>query len=428
MDRAERAIDELARGFLARFPARARRPRSVGREAEFPIVAADGRAASAAPLWHALLERTGGRAVHDVGGALVGVETSRWFCLAEVGLATIEIGVGPRASLLELAADLDEALTVVVPTARRLGLHVLGHGIQPRTPPHPRLLTPKARYEALVRAIGTGWVRWTVTASDQLHVDVGRDDLVGAMNALNALSGAIIALGANSGVLGGRIGANASGREALSARVSGEPFRNGAVPRRFADARDYVAWTTGFRALVLPDRRGRFRVVDVRYRRLLERPGRAASLESWLFHEHYVWPSARPRARLGTLEIRPACQQPGADFAAAALSLGLVESADDVLAWLEDRLPGRAGWRRLLAYRRAAVRKGIRAPEPFRGFLARTVELAARGLERRGLGEAALLDPVHERLARRRGPADEARAIARRAGIPGLVRALAIDR
>lgn len=417
--RLDVAVEALAAGFAERFPARATSPATVGREAEFPIVDSQGRAGDSAGLWPRLIEATGGAPVLDQSELLVGVETDRWFCLAEVGRATIEVAVGPRASLFELARDLDAALGIVAPAAAAVGYRVLGHGIQPRTPHGPRLLTPKARYKALVRAVGIGWLRWTVTASDQVHVAVGRDELVATMNAMNACSGAIIALCANSAVLGGRPGANTSGREALSALVSGEPFRSGAVPRRFTDVEDYVRWTIGFRALALPDGRGGFQLPGVPYAELLRRRG--PDLDGWLFHEHYVWPSARPRARLGTLEIRPACQQPGASFAAAALSVGLATSAPEVGALLEERAPGPAGWRRLLAYRRRAVKDGIRAKEPWPGFLASLVELAETGLRRRALGEEQLLDPIRGRLERREGPADRARRLFARGGIPALV-------
>jgi gamma-glutamylcysteine synthetase len=427
-DRA-RGIDAgvaaLADAFAARFPERARRPRLVGREAELPIVDASGRAGDATPLWPALVGATGGTPTHDASGLLIGVELPRWFCLAEVGRGTIELGVGPRRSLPALDRDLRPALRTVSGLVAELGGRLLGHGIQPRTPFGAHLLTPKARYEALARETGLGWLRWTVTASDQLHVDVGRDELARAMNVVNGCSGALIALCANSGVYGGRVGA-ASGREVLSARVSGEPFRNGPVPRRFADPADYVRWTIGFRALVLPDGRGGFEQPGRTYAdRLIER---GADFDDWLYHEHYLWPSARPRARLGTLEIRPACQQPGVSFAAAALSLGLVEASAELDAYLTERFPGPAGWRRLLAYRRRAVHAGVGAAEPAPGFLATVVEIAGAALGARGLGEEPMLDPIRERLARRRGPADEAWSLLRRRGMPALVDALALDR
>ncbi|MFN8233733.1 MAG: hypothetical protein U0V56_09780, partial [Actinomycetota bacterium] len=195
--------------------------------------------------------------------------------------------------------------------------------------------------------------------------------------------------------------------------------------RRFADAEDYVRWTAGYRALVLPDGRGGFEHPGVPYaERIAER---GPDLDDWLYHEHYIWPSARPRARLGTLEIRPACQQPEASFAAAALSLGLVEANAELDAYLTERFPGPAGWRRLLAYRRAAVHAGLGAAEPAPGFLATIVELAGAALTRRGLGEEPMLDAIRDRLARRRDPADEAWALLRSGGVRALVDALTFE-
>jgi gamma-glutamylcysteine synthetase len=423
--RLDAAISTLADAFVERFPASVRTPRPVGREAELPIVDASGRAGDSSRIWPALVDATAGAPTYDVSGLLIGVERPRWFCLAEVGRGTVEIGVGPRRSLVSLERDLVPALHAVGGVAAGAGYRLLGHGIQPRTPFAPRLLTPKSRYEALARETGLGWLRWTITASDQVHVDVGRDELARAMNAVNGCSGALIALCANSGVYGGRVGA-ASGREVLSARVSGEPFRNGDVPRRFADVEDYVRWSIGFRALILPDGRGGFEHPGVPYaERLAER---GPDLEEWLYHEHYVWPSARPRARLGTLEVRPCCQQPDASFAAAALSVGVIEANRDVDAYLREAFPGATGWRTLLAYRRRAVHAGMRAAEPAPGFLGTIVDLAGAALGRRGLGEDAMLDPIRERLARRRGPVDDATDLMRRGGIAGLVDGLALDR
>lgn len=422
--RLDASYARLAEAFAERFAAR-RPAHTVGREAEFPLVDSRGRAGDSGKLWPELLETTGGQPVYDSGSdgsrVLIGVEAKRWFCLAEVGLCTVEIGVGPRRSLVELEADLAEALAFVGTAAARTGQRLLGYGIQPLTPPSARILTPKRRYLVLVQEIPR-WSRWTVTASDQVHVRLGRAELVPAMNALNAASGAIIALCANSPVYCGRRGSS-SGREALSAGVSGEPFRNGAVPRPFADIEDYVRWTAGFRYLFRLDENGRIVRPRVTFDRWMRR--RQVSLEDYLLHEHYLWPSARPRARLGTLEIRPACQQPEASFAAAALALGLTERAPDLLACIADAL-GNSHWGRLLSYRRRAVRDGILAPEPTQGFLRTIVELADAGLRARGFGEHAYLDQIRERLAARRGPADEAEGSYAAGGGAGLAHALAL--
>ena len=54
-------------------------------------------------------------------------------------------------------------------------------------------------------------------------------------------------------------------------------------------------------------------------------------LSAFLYHEHYIWNSARPRARQATVELRAACQQPWPDhMAATALGLGIVEGLTKV--------------------------------------------------------------------------------------------------
>lgn len=430
-DRAlERGAEALAGRFLSRFPERVPRPRTVGREAEFTLVRPDGRAGDSALLWEPLLAATGGRPVHDQPAPdgsrlLVGVETDRWFCLAEVGRGTIEVGVGPAPSLGELARDLEAALGAILPVVHGTGQLLLGYGIQPRTPPRPGLMTPKRRYLALLEVVGRSWLRFGLTASDQVHVDAARDELVPMMNAVNAASGAIVALTANSSVYGGRVGRFASGREGLMTAMVPEPFRHGAVPRPFADAIDYVRWTLGFRCLVLPDGHGGFRGPGATYAEVLRREG--PRFEDWTFHEHYLWPSGRPRSRLGTLEIRPACQQPGGSFAAAAFEVGLAEAWREVTELLRDLL-GPGWWRAMLAYRARAVREGVRAREPVPGLLGKLLDLAEAALRRRGSGEERELDELRGRLERRETPADRARRAARRGGPGAVVRLTALGR
>jgi gamma-glutamylcysteine synthetase len=424
-----RLIADLAAGFESCFRERLPSGRTVGREAEYPLVGRDGRSRDAAAVWGQLLAEGGCTPIRDEPGpggrdALVGVQADRWSAVTEVGRGTVEVVIGPRPSLQELAEDLDVALARLVPAARRTGALLLGYGIQPRTPPHPGLLTPKRRYVALFRAIGPRWLRFAVTASDQVHVDLTRSELMPAFNLFNAVSGALIALSANSSVYGGRVGRYASGREGLMAATTPEPYRHGAVPRPFVDVEDYVRWAAEFRCLCLPGARGTYAFPRGAY--LDHARGRPADLEEFLFHEHYLWPSARPRARLGTLEIRPACQQPPADsWAPAALAVGLTEMLPEAAAAVEDVI-GKAAWSTLLQYRSRAVRWGLGAREPARAFLEVVLDVAERGLKARGYGEEVLMGPFRERLAVREGPSHQARETVRSSGIAGFVDTVAL--
>jgi hypothetical protein len=145
-----------------------------------------------------------------------------------------------------------------------------------------------------------------------------------------------------------------------------------------------------------------------------------------MVHEHYTWNSARPRVQHGTIEIRPACQQPPDEpLAASALCLAWVEAMPEVWAYLRERL-GPDPWPAMAAYRREAIRHGTRAREPVRGFLADLVAIAAAALHRRRRGEGRHLDPIRRRLETRTLPADRAMTLFRRGGVAALVARLSV--
>ncbi|CAN5630451.1 hypothetical protein BH24ACT22_BH24ACT22_03650 [soil metagenome] len=433
---ASRALADITERFAAGFPATGPSLRTVGREAEFPLVRPDGRAGDVFQALPLLLEQGDCEPTYDLGrdGAefLSGIEADGWSCASEVGISTVEISAGPKPTLPELARDMDRGLERLTEAVDLAGFLLLGFGIQPRTPAHPGLLTPKKRYAALLQAIGNQWLKFCVTAGDQLQVDVGQDDLVKVMNLMNAASGAIIALTANSPVYGGRPGKFASGREGLTANMVGEPHRHGSPAGPYSDLEEYVRFLAGLQCLCLPDGEDGFRVIGVPFIEQLRRDPALqdpeAAFAAFLFHEHYIWPSARPRSRIGTVEIRPACQQPpDSAWVPSALGLGLIEAADELESYLEDSL-GKSYWTALREHRKLAIRHGIVAPEPAPHFLDAMVDIAEVGLRHRGEGEETFLDPVREHLERRMGPAGEAEALFERSGSAALVTSLSLGK
>lgn len=417
--RVQAAIEALTDRFAARFPTAISSPRRIGREAEFPLVRADGRAGDAFLLWDPLREEGSARLTYDDPDRqtlIERVDLKDAGYEVEMGRATVEVVLPPVDDLIALEVASVGAIRRLVRAAASRRMSVLGYGIQPRTPGHVGLMTSKRRYLALYRAIGRPWLHFTTAASDQVQIDIARGELLDAINLMNLLSGPVIALTANSSVYGGGVGAFRSGREGLLAAL-GE-HRHGMTPRRFARLEEFIGFVCAQTCYVLPAGR-RYRSFRRPFSAYLAANG--ADLAAYLWHEHYTWNSARPRAHHATIEIRPACQQPPDEsLAAAALSLGLVEALPHLGSFVRDLL-GPDPWPAMAAYRKAAIRQGVRAREPAPRLLAGLLDLAEAALRRRGRGEERYLRPLHRRLGRRELPADRAAARFRRRGVRGLI-------
>ena len=417
------AAGVLAERFAARFRETLRPIRLIGREAEFPVVWPDGRAGDVLRVWPRLLEQNGFTPQYDdpeTRTLIVALKGPDGTVEVEVGRATIELVLGPYEDLWQLAKGSARLLRRVVAAVQAAGMRVLGFGIQPRTRGSPALMTPKRRYAALLQAIGRPWLHFATTASDQVQVDIARGELADAINVLNLLSAPLIALTANSSVYGGRAGRYLSGREGLLGTL-GE-FRVGMTPFPFTSIEEFVAYVCSYRCSVVRDQEG-FHVWNHPFNEYLQEHG--PDLDAYLWHEHYIWNSARPRANNSTIEIRPACQQPPEEpLAAAAMSLGLVEALTDAKALLQNFFPPDP-WPVLRRYRTAAILHGLRAPEPVPGFLEGTLRIAENGLRGRQRGEETFLKPLWARLEHRMAPGERNRELFRTGGIDALLRGTA---
>ncbi len=435
--------EALAATFAGHFPAQLKGPRTVGREAEFPVVDGSGRAADVAQLWPLLQMAPGDilKAKRDAVNSelLVGLDGASYSYALEVGRGTIELNVGPCDTLFELEKLFRAGLARLVQAAGLLGWRALGYGVQPLTRPTRALLSPKQRYTALADIMGADWVWYTVTASDQLHVDVSRGEAVAMLNFANLMAPVVVALCANSPVAGGALTGSCSSREARMVAAA-HGHRHGMIARPYADFTDFVASLSGMRSLLrregarlLPDGRAFSEVLRQDYGLSAGGSGQRPAatddcLSAFLLHDHYIWHSARLRTAYGTVELRPACQQPPHEaMAAAALYLGLVEGQREITGYAQRALapaqePDMAGcWPGMMAYHREAVRDGLAAVEPVPGFLAEVLTLAEKALARRGHGEERMLAPLWGRLARRENPAQWVGRVFDAEGVEGLV-------
>jgi gamma-glutamylcysteine synthetase len=325
--------------------------------------------------------------------------------------------------LFEIARIMEEAVTRLVVAALDHGWQLLGYGIQPVTPASLPIMSPKQRYQSLYRAMGQEWLWYTVTASDQIQIDIRRDELVHILNFGNLMAPVIIALCGNSPVYAGALSPYCSGREGQMAAIHASEHRHGMPVRPYTSIEDYVATVSESTYLIL--RADNVVVPSSRpFTDYLATHG--PDFEAFLFHEHYIWNSARLRVHYGTVEIRPACQQPWDEqMAAAALGLGLIEASREIDEFVQSVL-GNAYWTTMRTYHRQVIRSGLAAPQPAPNFLSQIAVMAAEGLRRRGLGEERLLDPIFTRLERRLNPAQRVHYIFQADGVYGLLRRTAI--
>lgn len=397
--------------------------RTVGREAEFPIVSASGEAVDSRRLWQTLLTNPELEPEYGAGPPgqrdfIVSLKGPKYSYALEVGLGTIEISTKPCQNLYELQEIMQEAVGRLVSAATRAGWRVLGYGIQPLTPPQLRILSPKQRYISLYRAMADPWLWYTVTAADQLHVAIGREEMVRMLNYGSLITPIVIAFCANSPVYAGKESPYCSAREGVMASIRAHEHRHGMLPRPMRDLADFFA--TISQATYLIARAGGEVVPSaIPFTEYLREHG--ADYSAFLFHEHYIWNSARLRTAYGTIEMRPACQQPWSEtMAAAALNLGLIEAEPQIHPMVVETL-GETYWTQMRTYHQQTIRYGLDAPQPAPDFLHHVLMLAEAALAARGFGEERLLAPLWQRLERRQNPAQRARLIFRREGMRGLL-------
>ena len=419
------AIRQLATEFVARFPSVATAPRVVGREAEYPVVDGQGRAADVRRLWAALAAPGDLKPKYDGENSnlIVGLEGPEYSYALEVGLGTVEVNTRPCTDLWEIAAIMEQAVVRLVRAARNFGWQVLGYGIQPLTPATLPLMSPKQRYQSLYRAMGAEWLWYAVTASDQVQIDISQSELTHMLNYGNLMAPVIIALCANSPVYNGELSPYCSGREGRMVGIHANEHRHGMPPRPYQSIEDYIATNVHSTFLI---RRGDYAVEPSSQHFSEYLTAHGADFDAFLFHEHYIWNSARLRVAYGTVELRPACQQPWREhMVAAALGLGLVEASAAINAYVQVAL-GPEYWQIMRSYHQQAILRGLAAPQPASNFLNRLLDMAEDGLRSRGRGEEELLAPLQRRLDWSENPAQRNRRIFRTEGLAGLLQHTAI--
>jgi glutamate--cysteine ligase len=455
-------LNQLTNFFAKKFASGRGGVRHIGLEYEFPVVRKNGEAISydvAAGLFSYLYDN-GWRLVCDpTTNAVVGAQGDIDGGAAqpsafidrielELGYCTLEMALAPEPTLFAAERRLERMMARIVPYLREQDCRVLGYGIQPQTLPRRELVSPRGKCQVYERtspnfmmptADGKDIHLFTITAANQCHIDVDREEAIAAVNVLNGLVGLQMALCVNSPVWKGRV--DPHWKAAREMFYDGMTNWNGRVgnPVRFKDFSDYVIRLCACPTilvkreneyLALPHYATAFDYFDASDGARAEKADGTPVFIKPVTSDLEVfaglwWHTARLSPAYGTLEARGFCQQPpGETMGASALVLGIVEQLDAAEQILET-----ASWDAWVRLREDVARQGLEARflgEPIRPLVERLLAVAEAGLQKRGLGEEVYLEPLRKRLALNRTPADHAIEVFSKSGMDGLVDMLSL--
>lgn len=383
--------------------------RTIGREAEIPLVwERDCTSGNASLLWdhfRAPWEKFFDDTNPDF---CVGVKNaeSGWTITTDAGPGILEVISPPCQNLFEMKDGFDRVMAELVPISSTLGMRLLGYGAQPITKGAKELWVRKGRYGALIASLGDDFVHnATIVASDQCHVSITRDEIVQAVNVVNALSGPMIALTANCTVSYGGPNGQHAWRELFWDKFKGFEGQVGIPPKWFGSTEEWFEYLLSQRFVLRKVRDGVYESRGETFKEFMA--NNPVTRTDFLYHEGCCWWDARPRFPYGTLEVRPTCQQPPHEtMVVQALTLGLVNN----LPRAEELAKSRSldSWRDIrieAAIHGLDVRYGREATS-YLPCIPAVLDIANEGLLSRGLGEEVLLDPLYVRLGTRTLPGD----------------------
>jgi gamma-glutamylcysteine synthetase len=442
--------NHVVEGFESALASKSAEERRIGAELKFPLVDHAGNAGSfetVCQLWNYLICRGWRPVVDPMTKRIVGARKrgphNDTIAGCETGYCKMEFSLAHVPNLFELEEQVQQLRAELEPFCEDGGVHMLGYGIQPMTPPTKKLMMKKRRTSPWSKAFGTNRHiskddghdihLFTINAASHVHVSVALEEAVDVINVLNGFAGAQIALTANSNIWRGRIDPNYKCvAEKFWDWWMPEGNRVGVPTKPFENLKDYCQTIAELRPVYV-NRAGR-PIVLKRYKTFAEyfRAGRAVGIDpqgkevSFVpkkddidLHSTCYWYNAR-LSRYYTVENRVNDQQPPhALVCIAALTLGLVSALREA-----KRRLSLYDWQTLRAAREAACRDGLSGEVDkirLNELAGEMLHIARRGLVRRGLGEERFLEPLQKRISEVGCPADQASRLFQDGGIENLL-------
>jgi glutamate--cysteine ligase len=423
--------------------------RKVGIELEFPIVQDNGEAVSYQTInnmfawlesrgWQVTVDTGTGEkveAVRSVSGGSGRFGYEKDVIGTDVGYCTVETALSPEDSLFALEDHWNKIKKLLLEYFSQENCHMLGYGVQPLSHPHHNLVANKGRYRFfeqdspnrfIDQRYGQDLTVFAISAANQCHVDIYKEEAIAAVNMMNGLAPLISAVTANSPVWRGKQDQEwIDIREIFWDKGWSNRLEQTGIPDAFSDFSDYVDRLCQFRPLMVKRGDEYIKIMDCKtFGDFVRADGESVGQsvdgslvrlegmpEDIYLQSGFAWWQARLAPAHGTLEIRPCSQQPeNATLSVAALALGLIENLEEAFKMyaeytLED-------WRKL---RFDALRHGLEAElknkSPILPLVNQLLEIAKEGLRKRKLGEEKFLTVLENRTQKALTVANEVKAV-----------------
>lgn len=424
----------------------------IGAELKFPLVEQSNGCAikleTVNSLWQYLSDRNWKPVVDPITHQVVGVtkpgEYNDTVASCETGFCKLEFSLAHVGDLHALAQQINTLLIELRPFANEHQVSFLGCGIHPVSPPSPELVIGKQRTLAWNSLFPEGEIvkgkprpglhLFTINSGSHVHLSVASaEEAVGGTNVFNGFAGAQIALMANSSVWQGKVDPE---YQCVAEKFwdwwMPDEARVGLPSKYFTDIKDYGDAIANLRPLYV--QRKETPILINHYPTFADYYDCSPAIGKYLsgeevvvypeskdikLHNSLYWFTARI-SRYFTVENRLNDQQPSGNLVCpAALSLGLLSALPEAQEELSQ-----FQWSTLKLMREIAMKEGLDGQVEgiaLADMAGRMLELAALGLERRGLGEEVYLEPLQRRLASRQNPAIEASKIFNQGGIKALI-------
>lgn len=334
----------------------------------------------------------------------------------DAGRGTFEIIMLPHDTVMAAEMRMKELLKIIHGVCSLEGIRILALAYQPRTLPARENWNRKQRYDVLLDNYGEAVWPASLSASDQVHVDVAEKELVQVINTMNGMAGFYISLFANCPVVSGPSDYKAY-REVIWDYLGAE--RTGLPDRPVGSLEEYLSRTWNIKCIMAFNGEKYF-IPGVKFCDYAEKlKSEDEVFKAYAVHEGSIWFCARPRV-YGTIEMRPAGLQPWEDMVSvSALTLGLMENLPQSEMFIKQ-----FRWDSLRGLRMDAVKNGFEARvsgEKVGRFIREMLDLSKKGLEKRALGEEKYLDSLFRRVEEEKAPADKGREDMESGGVDFLM-------